>query len=361
MSKLISKSKVIEQDLVEYILTHNALRSTDYTNPSAQLSRQLYRAQHPTEILVAKCMDGRLNLGVYTEVPPGILQPFRNVGGKFDLGWPFYQEVIRDTVDYAITKGRGCLLVSSYHFSKSDTHRGCAGFGYDTDAAKNAALELKNQYTHVYGDAVGRPVYGLMIGIETDEESLVFHGVQNDTLKVADFPADSSEVNIKSQVEKLYPDMDPKMHNDLVPLIAGNIRHIAKVRASNKEPIDLEHREQIIAVGRGFDWLHQPNRALIVGPYSHSWPTAVKTAGTIALSNLKEGRIPTEYGVLLLVAALWRSDEREVGRRLKEEKVRYLRKTAEDVLRSEVPDLVPHLHVLGGVVDADTRKFHPMN
>ncbi len=360
MSDLNSKSKVIEQDLCEYILKHNALRSADYTDPSAQLSRQLYRAKHPTEILVAKCMDGRLNLGVYTEVPPGILQPFRNVGGKFDLGWPFYQEVIRDTVDYAINKGRGCILVSSYHFSKSDVHLGCAGFGYDTKAAKEAALELKNQFTRVYGDAVGRPVYALMIGIETDEESLLFHGKDNEILSVADLPADTTEANISSHLEKIYPDMDSKMRSDLPPLIAGNLRHVARVRSSQKEPIDLEHREQIIAVGRGFDWLHQPNRALIVGPYSHNWPTAVKTAGTIALSNLKEGRIPTEHGVLLLVAALWRSDEREVGRRLKEEKMRYLRKTAEEVLRTEVPDLVPYLHVLSGVVDADTRKFHPL-
>ena len=360
MSALISKSKVIEQDLIEYILKHNALRSADYTNPSAQLSRQLYRAKHPTEILVAKCMDGRLNLAVYTEVPPGILQPFRNVGGRFDLGWPFYQEVIRDTVGYAIDKGRGCILISSYHFSKGDTHRGCAGFGYDTAAAKEAALELKNQFTRVYGDAIGRPVYALMIGIETDEEALVFHGTKDETLNVADIPTDYTEANIGSRIEKIYPDMDPKMRNDLIPLIAGNVRHIAAVRASEKEPIDLEHREQIIAVGRGFDWLHQPNRALIVGPYAHSWPSAVKTAGTIALSNLKEGRIPTEQGVLLLVAALWRSDEREVGRRLKEEKVRYLRKTAEEVLRTEVPDLFQHLHILAGVVDADTRKFHPL-
>jgi hypothetical protein len=26
-------------------------------------------------------------------------------------------------------------------------------------------------------------------------------------------------------------------------------------------------QEQVLAVGRGFDWLHIPNKALIVGPY----------------------------------------------------------------------------------------------
>ena len=29
----------------------------------------------------------------------------------------------------------------------------------------------------------------------------------------------------------------------------------------------LTFQEQVLAVGRGFDWLHLPNKALIVGPY----------------------------------------------------------------------------------------------
>jgi hypothetical protein len=39
-------------------------------------------------------MDGRLNLPVMTQTAVGIIQPFRNLGGKFDLGWPFFQATL---------------------------------------------------------------------------------------------------------------------------------------------------------------------------------------------------------------------------------------------------------------------------
>ena len=71
-------------------------------------------------------------------------------------------------------------------------------------------------------------------------------------------------------------------------------------------------QEQILAVGRGFDWLHIPNKALIVGPYrfasrfrhtgflssfrltapSYNLGDPIATAGSLLLSNLRDGRIP---------------------------------------------------------------------
>lgn len=351
----------IETNIADFIRERNERQSAMFTDPSAQTARQLYRANHPTEILVTKCMDGRLNISLYTETPPGILQPFRNIGGRFDLGWPFFQEVIRDSVNYAIKdKGRQCIVMSSYHFSKGDHHRGCAGFGYDTEGAKKAAFTLRQQFTHVYGNAEYRPVYALTIGIETDEEALIFHGNDGKELNIADLKDSTSPEEIMHLLQNLYPDMNKKMMLDMVPLIEGNICHIKKLRASGREPIDLMHREQVIAVGRGFDWLHMPNTALIVGPYSHQWPAAVKTAGDIVLGNLKEGRIPSDKGVLLLVAALFRQEEGSAGWNLKEEKVRYLHREAEAVLREGVPELLPHLQTIIGVVEADTRKFHEL-
>lgn len=351
-----------EQNIADFIIERNASQSIAFTDPSAQAARQLYRRQHPTEIMVMKCMDGRLNLSLYTETPPGILQPFRNIGGKFDLGWPFFQEVIRDSVNHAIKEcGRQCILISSYHFSKGEHHRGCAGFGYDTEGAKESAFKLQKQFSGVYGKADMRPIYALTIGIETDEESLIFHGSDSSEFHVANLSVATTDEEIMRHLTKLYPDMNKKMMLDLVPLVEGNISHISKLRISGREPIDMEHREQVIAVGRGFDWLHLPNTALIVGPYSHEWPTAVKTAGTIILGNINEGRIPKDKGVLLLIGALFRQEEGSAGWNLKEEKVRYLLREAEKSLREGVPELVPYLHTLAGVVDAGTREFHRLD
>jgi len=364
MSKMFETNGggVIDENLVDFIKKHNAQQSAAYTEPSAQMKRRLYRVQHPTQILVPKCMDGRLNLSIKTETPPGILEPFRNIGGSFDLGWPFFQEVINDSINFAINKGRRCCVFTSYHFAKGDPdgshHRGCAGFGYDTKAAKEAAFSLRKQFSKVYGTG---PVYALTIGIETDEASLIFHGVNGDELLIADLNPAITKEEIIVRLEALYPDMDKCIIVDLVPLIKGNLNHVQKCRNSVRELIDLEHREQIIAVGRGFDWLHLSNTALIIGPYSHQWTQAVMKAGKIIMSNITSGRIPKEHGVLLMPGALYRQEEGSAGWRLKEMKVRYLLEAAEKVLREEVPEIIPYLQTYAGVVDADTRKFHPLS
>lgn len=350
---------VIKGDVAKFILERNISQSEAFTSPAAQLARRLYRAQHPTEILVLKCMDGRLNISLYTETPPGILQPFRNIGGRFDLGWPFFQELLRDGVNFSIAKGRECLVMSSYHFSKGAHCRGCAGFGYDTEAAKVEAFKIQEQFCRAAGGAtvISPAAYGLVIGLETDEESLIFHGAHGEELRVAELAEGTSEMDIRILLERLYPTMSTSMLHDVLPLVKGNIRHIAKVRQSDKEPVDFEHREQVIAVGRGFDWLHLPNTALIIGPYSLDWPENVRVAGTIVQGNLTAGRIPKESGVLLLISALHRTEEGAFGAALKKEKVRYMLEESMKALREGVPELIPHIKVISGVVDANTRKL----
>lgn len=354
---------VIEGDIVKFILDRNEAQSAAFVNPDAQLKRRLYRAQHPTEILVLKCMDGRLNISLYTETPPGILQPFRNIGGKFDYGWPFFQELIRDGVNFPIAKGREVLVMSSYHFSKGDHHRGCAGFGYDTEAAMAQAMELQEQFCRAVGGAniKGPAAYAIAIGIETDEESLIFHGKGGKELRVADLDSSITEVDIRILLDELYPNMSTRMLMDLIPLVEGNVRHVAKVRASGKKPVDFEHREQVIAVGRGFDWLHMPNTALIIGPYSLAWPDNVRVAGSIVQGNLNAERIPKEPGVLLLIAALHRHEEGAFGAALKKEKVRYMLDQSLQALQEGVPDLMPHIRTLAGVVSAETRRLELLN
>ena len=74
-----------------------------------------------------------------------------------------------------ITGGHCCLPLVTYHFSKGDPHRGCAGHGYDTAAARAGAVSLVNQIERVFG-ASHACVYPIVVGIETDEDSLVLHG-----------------------------------------------------------------------------------------------------------------------------------------------------------------------------------------
>lgn len=343
-------------DLKEFILNRNEEQSAAFRSAAARLARTRYRAEHPTEIAAWKCMDGRLNLAVYTKTPPGVIHPFRNIGGKFDLGWPFFQDTTKELVKYATSRGRRVLVLVTYHFSKGDHHRGCAGWKYDTNAAKAAADELATQTERVFGSSP-RIVYPVVVGVETDEEGLRIHGQNGTSIDVA--ALDGIE-NLSGKVHEMFPDMDAQMVHDFIPLLIGNWEHVADVRASHRPPIDLEHREQIIAVGRGFDWLHIPNKALIIGPYSHEWPQAVATAGKIILGNLAAGRVPKDEGVLLLCSSLSRDEEGSFGWNMAIEKAKYLERISRESILESVPELKDSLKIFSGVTFADTRKFHPL-
>ena len=66
--------------------------------------------------------------------------------------------------------------------------------------------------------------------------------------------------------EDLYPELPRLVVKDLIPLLLGNIRHIDEVRKTKREPQELDHREVALCLGRGFSWLHTPNRAIINRP-----------------------------------------------------------------------------------------------
>ncbi|KFC49974.1 hypothetical protein DK37_23330, partial [Halomonas sp. SUBG004] len=66
-------------------------------------------AKHPTSIVVMKCMDGRIHIPHATQTPLGIITPFRNLGGIFDLGWPYLGELLTETVLQATQSGRATL------------------------------------------------------------------------------------------------------------------------------------------------------------------------------------------------------------------------------------------------------------
>lgn len=342
-------------DLVQFLLDHNKEQSKIFSCPDSVLWRRQYRAKHPTEIATLKCMDGRLHLPVMTNTPLGIIQPFRNIGGKFDLGWPFFGVVLKDWVDYAVSKGRDALILVSYHYSKGDIHRGCKGFGYDTEAAKSAAAQLRLQIESVFGKDHS-VVYPVLIGIETDEDALILHGQKDRILDLSTIN-EANEDLLLNDLHSLFPDMKPQIIQDLLPLVIGNIKHIQEIRASGRKPVDLDHQEQILGIGRGFDWLHLHNKALLVGPFSYDLGDPISKAAGILLDNLQKGRIPESEGVVLLSSAVYR-DEAGVEPALSREKAISLARFSFETIKTHVPDLLPHLSILMGTVDMNTREFH---
>ncbi len=342
------------RERIEWLWQLGRTHSQDFCGPDATLARKRYLAEHPTHIMVLKCMDGRIHIPYATSTPLGIIEPLRNLGGMFNMGWPYLGEVVANSVTDAVEHGRRALVVITYHFSKGDPHRGCAGFGYDTEASIRYVQGIKDQMEHTFGHS-RQTVYPVVFGFETDEDALILHG-PGGTWNLAEAKADPArpdEEALGRQLRELYPDMPRRILADLLPLVLGNIRHIAETRASGRK-IAVEHREWVICIGRGFDFLHEPNMALIIGPFSPDLSGPIAKAAGIIRSNMEAGRIPDD-GFLLLASAPYR--EAGMDRARAELKSRFLAQFADEVIGREWPELHPKMIIETAVLDWNTRRL----
>ena len=338
-------------DRITWLFEHAHRHSDTFTSSEAFLARQRYLAQHTSAVAALKCMDGRINLSVATHTPPGIIQPFRNLGGIFDLGWPHLGEVLTGYVHNQVADGRRVLLLITYHYSKGDKQRGCAGFNFDTEAARAHTYAIKRQVEHVFG-AGHNTVYPIVCGFETDEDALVLHGSNGEPLDVSRLAARDQD-GLRPVLEKLFPDMPGQVRFDLEPLVLGNQARIAEVRKMART-LDIEHREWMICVGRGFDFLHMPNLALIIGPYSPDLAEPIRIAADIIEDNMRAGRIPDD-GFLLLASVPYA--EIGVDRARAELKSRFLSQFAADVIRAGHPALAAKMHLRTAVLDWRSRAL----
>lgn len=338
-------------DRIDWLFERARDYSERFCSPENWLARERYLARHPTAIGVLKCMDGRINIPFATRTPLGIVQPFRNLGGIFDLGWPHLGEVLAGYVQRCVRDGRRVLLVITYHFSRGDAHRGCAGFNYDTAAARAHTCRIKAQVESVFG--LGHDtVYPIVCGFETDEDALILHGENGTELDLSGLAAADAPA-LAQHLATLYPDMPKQTRDDLLPLLAGNLAHIAEIRQQQRVA-EIEHREWMICLGRGFDFLHMPNLALIVGPYSPELAEPVSKAAGIIDANMKKGRIPDD-GFLLLASVPF--EEIGVDRARAELKSRFLADFAAGVIARRNPELAARMHVRTAVLDWRSRRL----
>jgi carbonic anhydrase len=346
--------------VVRWILEHNRKQSELFLSPDAFRNRVSHRRKHPTLLGALKCMDGRLHLPTMTNTPLGIIQPFRNIGGKFDIGWPYLQSVLHEFLEYAYTNGKkDCILFVTYHYSKGDVHRGCKGFNYDTEAARRSAEELRLRIARICKDITEIQVGVIMLGIETDDDALILHGEDGSEVNLSE-ELSTPEPVMLSKVITLFPSLSEWMIEDLMPLVVGNLAHIKEVRQSDRSIIEFDHCECCVGVGRGFDWLHAPNRALLVGAYSFDVGDPIVKAAGIVLDNLRSGRVKAEGGVLLMASALyWENSGLGIHKRLAIEKAMTLAEYSLQKIRADknVRPLLEHLSVVVGEVDMRTRQF----
>lgn len=331
-----------------------------YRSAEATLARKRYLSRHTTAMVALKCMDGRINIPVATQTPTGIVMPFRNLGGMFNLGWPHLGEVLQHHVMAMINEGRRVVILITYHYSKGEPKRGCAGFAFNKEASLAHTWQIREQVSHIFGQSHGS-VYPLVCGFETDEDAITLHSVPDGaTLNLADC-LNKTPDELAAEVGTLLPDMNSVMREDLLPLLMGNIEHIAKVREQNarhERLLDIEHREWMICLGRGFDWLHTPNLALIIGPYSPNLSHPIRTAADIIAGNMKAGRIPDD-GFLLLASVPF--DAIGADRARAELKARFLSGFAAGVIAEHLPELSKTMHARTAVLDWQSRRLEVLS
>jgi hypothetical protein len=343
------------QERIDWLLDHASRHAGAFCSPESFLARKRYTAEHPTAILVMKCMDGRINIPIATNTPPGIIQPYRNLGGMFNLGWPHLGEILAHDVQEIVAAGRRVLMLITYHYSKGDPHRGCAGFCYDTEAAKAHTYSIKRQVEYTFGSGHGT-VYPIVCGFETDEDALILHGNNGDTLDVAKL-SDKDQDTLGLRLEALFPDMPNQVRQDLLPLLLGNRQHVAEVRRTPRD-LDIEHREWMICLGRGFDFLHMPNLALIIGPYSPDLADPIRKAAGIIENNMRAGRIPDD-GFLLLASVPYA--DIGVDRSRAELKSRFMMEFAADVISTEFPELARKMLMRTAVLNWRSRDLETLD
>lgn len=292
-----------------FLIEHNKKQSEYFGSPDQVQLREEYTYRHTSDVMVTKCMDGRVNLPVITGIPMGVFSPYRSMGAKFEVGSPGFAPHVRRFYEHVRdrrAKGDEAsgIVINTYHYSKGKRERGCKGFGFDTQEACRCTLGLRGKFEGVYG-ASHALIHPVCVGIETDEDALVVHGDNGGTLNVAE-ALDYSEADFRAKLRELFPSMKERVLEDLLPLVVGNRAHVESVRREHKPILELDHREQTIAVGRGFDWLHLVNEALIVGTFNVDWLHEVEVAAKIVLDNLKREPELAEKGATLIASAPYR-------------------------------------------------------
>lgn len=304
-------------------------------------------------------MDGRLNFSIITNMPIGIIRPMRNLAGTFDLGYDSLGKTLIEWVNDTMRCGRDCLMFCTYHWSKGDKHRGCFGHNYDVEEARSDAFDLMSKLDRNFGNR--SVVYPILVGIETDEDSLVLHGHRGRSLDVVE-NLDCDPSIRKEMIRQLYPDMSEGMLASLAHVVEGNVAHIKELRQTPRSLGDIVHSEDIMCVGRGFDSLHWLNRALIIGPYSYDLSKPIESAAKILWDNLQasNGKELSAREVLLMTTGIHEKDN-IYQMRFAEEKALSLRRLAESVIKATYPELHSRLQILSGTVDIDSLLFKPLD
>jgi hypothetical protein len=193
-------------------------------------------------------------------------------------------------------------------------------------------------------------VFPVLIGVETDNDVLVLHGDNGEIVDLSRIK-DVDEQSLTLMIRRLFPNMPERIVLDFLPIIMGNLNQLGENK-KHKIEAQMVHGEWVLAVGKGFDWLHTPNLALIVGPYDPNIGEPIKTAAGIIKSNWESGRI--EKGIVVLASAVY-GDAADRARC--QERAIFMKKLSEDIISKNYPEMIEYMNSMAVVIDSNTMKM----
>lgn len=308
------------------------------------------------KIIAFKCSDGRAHASSYFGLPEGLILPFRNIGGRFDLEnwWHLNTSFLAETKRW-LEYVNEFLVLTTYHYSEGHPDLCCAGFDNDTQKAMEASIALRDQFLKLFPkkQTCLFHIHPILCGFETDLERVIFHNEHGDKFDpIGYLNADDQEIT--SVIDRMFKKESIKIKDAIERLIMRNIPHIKQVMARNKPLVDLGHRECILGVGKGFWYMNRPNKAIIVGPYDPKLEERIAVAAHVVDENLKKGLI--KHGVVLITSTLADSDN-ACDIYPARARVLSMQKTALNVIGESYPHLLDKVLSMPVVVNRETMKF----
>lgn len=337
---------------------------------AGQEIRSAFLRRFGTIMGVPKCSDERIEISRFAGeqqdgtpiLPKGVFRPYRSAGNKADLGYSYFNYVVRNDVAHAIGNGQVFLLNSVYHYASGAVERGCAGCENDASIARQNAMRLREQFQPIVENFPGQ-CGSCVMSVDTDLQSLGFHGEFGASLGFFNVARnrDMDPARFPAVFEQLYPSMHEKSRELLTEIALGNQREIAK-RIGVSELRPLQHNTSTLAIGRRLDWIGR-GKALRVGPYWLGWTTDVaKLAGVVRRSWLESrSNGEGEKRPMLVICAPYAGSLGEVESIFAMIKVRGLFEESLSVIRKTATDLAEELLIIGGIISEETWRFSPVH
>lgn len=342
-------------DYLLYLHSESARLFNDLQN---KLLREDYMQKHRTKFMIFKCMDGRCNMSVFTKIQPGILDPMREMGAKFKIGWAHLQDIVMNWIMDGNIFNRFKVGVFTYHFSRSNKKLGCKAFDYDTDKAIQYAKDLQQEFNEVFQAQDNVGMFTVLWGMETDAGALFLHGHAGQVIDLYRETREDPDYWIP-QLQQLYPSFPKSVIVDIFELVKGNISHLKEVKALKtiKQQEQLDHAEFGLAFGRGLWWLHKPNAMLIVGPFNPNPVEPISTAAGLLLDNVNKKRVNPEMGIALMTSVPF-TKKTGFEEMLAQKKAINNSTLADKIIKKNVPDLYPYLKRLTCTINTENWELN---